>query len=84
MNTLQRYMKQNDLNANAISSLCSIDPERVQMWLTRDNVGLVISMSTKEFATISTMFTMIGASGSFGNDLIAETQKQLQDDGVTV
>ena len=52
--------------------------------MTLDNIKLTVSMSTKEFATISTMFTMIGASGSFGNDLIAETQKQLQDDGVTV
>lgn len=80
MNTLQRYMNENNKSADDVASLCSIDPERVQMWLTRDNIGLVISMSTKEFATISTMFTMIGASGSFGNDLIAETQKQLAED----
>jgi len=84
MNTLQRYMKQNDLSAYALSSLCSIDPERIKLWMTLDNIKLTVSMSTKEFSIISTLFQMLDVDNTFAEDMIAETQKQLQDDGVTV
>jgi len=52
--------------------------------MTLDNIKLTVSMSTKEFSIISTLFQMLDVDNTFAEDMIAETQKQLQDDGVTV
>lgn len=83
MNTLVRYMEQNDLSEQVLSSLCSIDPERIELWMTLDNIELTMSMSTKEFSIISALFQMMHADNTFAEDMIEDTVQQLKDEEVT-